>query len=31
MWELTPAGRSWVLFDLLGENEDVEVNTFEEP
>lgn len=29
MWELTPAGRSWVLYDLLGETEDAEVNTFD--
>ena len=30
MWELTPAGRSWVLFDLLGEKEPEEVNDYPE-
>jgi hypothetical protein len=30
MWHLTPAGRSWVLYDLLGEEEDPEINTYDE-
>ncbi len=30
MWELTPAGRSWVLFDLLGEREPEEIIDYPE-